>query len=179
MLGLFPQGTSSAQPMLCNIQTNSCGDRKGMVRSHSVSLHEAAGGRGGQNKMYGGCLVYFDNGQAPPHLCSAIFGRIAAEIEGARSDPNPSASARLQGAGRPGQVVWRTLGPSLRWTSPAPSMLCDIRTNSRGDREGAVRSHSVGLNEVAGGGESKHGSGCQPQPATKKEQESGYGQPPP
>ena len=167
-LGLFPQGTSSAQPMLCDIQTNSFGDRKGMVRPHSVSLHEAAGGGGGQNEVYGGRLVHSDNGQAPPHLCSAIFrriaaeierawshptlsastrlpgageartrctedawsistmdkppphlcaaifGRIAAEIEGARSDPNLSASARLQGAGRPEQVVWWTLGPSLR-----------------------------------------------------------------
>ena len=73
-----------------------------MVRSHSVSLHEAAGGGGGQNEVYGGRLVHFDKGQAPPHLCSAIFRRIAAEIERARSDPTPSASTRLLGAGEAG-----------------------------------------------------------------------------
>ena len=73
-----------------------------MVTSHSVSLHEAAGGGGGQNKMYGGCLVHLDNGQAP-----------------------------------------------------APPLRCDIRTNSRGDRRGTVRSQSVSLREAAGGGEAR------------------------
>ena len=51
--------------------------------------------------MFGGHWVLLYDRQAPPHLCSVIFGRIAVEIGKAQSDPTPSASTRPLGAGSP------------------------------------------------------------------------------